>query len=298
MVSKFLHACTCDVDCVFAWFMFYSSHIIYYIYVCVWDENANATTGIKTHIQIQPVLSVGCADWNSPPGKVPARTALPEGKVFSGWFSLKSTGWFLEAQPRLPGGNTSFISFMSFLWVSRDLKRSQESSHLGLRGGEPAEEGDLDLVDRVAYRSSRSLDAKCQESEWDQNEMEGWEGNQVSPLSLWISLVSLFAQRLRWRRGGAWGAWLTWLTWMLEYGYANWIFGSLLFSLKMSVSSYLILFILCSQGLQESVCVHSLQVCAFRHSSGWWFSWADRVDLDQSVGGWAQTIAVSSWACQ
>ena len=39
------------------------------------------------------------------------------------------------------------------------------------------------------------------------------------------------------------------------------------FQPKMSVSSYLILFILCSQGLQESVCVHSLQVCAFRHGS-------------------------------
>ena len=228
MVSKFLHACTCDVDCVFAWFMFYSSHIIYILYICVCEMKMQMLQqASKRTFRFNRSLALDVRIEIHRQGRCQPEQPCQKARFF-GMISLKSTGWFLEAQPRLPGGNTSFISFMSFLWVSRDLKRSQESSHLGLRGGEPAEEGDLDLVDRVAYRSSRSLDAKCQESEWDQNEMEGWEGNQVSPLSLWISLVSLFAQRLRWRRGGAWGAWLTWLTWMLEYGYANWIFGSLL----------------------------------------------------------------------
>ena len=211
---------------------------------------------------------------------------------FFGMISLKSTGWFLEAQPRLPGGNTSFISFMSFPWVSRDLKRSQESSHLGLRGGEPAEEGDLDLVDRVAYRSSRCLDAKCQESEWDGRMGRNVKWARFLFGSLWlVCLHSAWGGEEEGHEGHDWHE--CWSTAIMQIGFLGHCFQP-----KMSVSSYLILFILCSQGLQESVCVHSLQVCAFRHSSGWWFSWADRVDLDQSVGGWAQTIAVSSWACQ
>lgn len=37
---------------------------VIYIYICmhVCVRDENATTGIKTHIQIQPVLRVGCAD--------------------------------------------------------------------------------------------------------------------------------------------------------------------------------------------------------------------------------------------
>lgn len=179
MVSKFLHACTCDVDYVFAWFMFYSSHI----YMCVCEMKMLQQASKRT-FRFNRSLALDVRIEIHRQGRCQPEQPCQKARFF-GMISLKSTGWFLEAQPRLPGGNTSFISFMSFPWVSRDLKRSQESSHLGLRGGEPAEEGDLDLVDRVAYRSSRCLDAKCQESEWDQNEMqnemEGWEGTSSEP---------------------------------------------------------------------------------------------------------------------
>ena len=242
MVSKFLHACTCDVDCVFAWFMFYASHLYIYMYTCVCERWKCYNRHQNAHSD-----STGPSRWMRGL-KFTAREGASQNSLAR---RQGFSGWFLEAQPRLSGGNTSFISFMSFPWVSRDLKRSQESSHLGLRGGEPAEEGDLDLVDRVAYRSSRCLDPKCQESEWD-----GRMGRNVQWAHFLFGSLWLVCLHSAWggeEEGHDWHDWHDWhecWSTAMQIGFLGHCFQP-----KMSVSSYLILFILCSQGLQESVCV-------------------------------------------